>query len=151
MKTLHLPANIVWLMAALLPLSISPVIAQQPAKATVLAIAQDGTQLKAPALLQVGVHALEADTPKFLIGLKNQDGDWVTIRLKDRQGRNIHHPIFCYRKSLVATFDMSHVAEGTYLMEVASKRETYRYRIQVASKVVRSLDIKPTMLAKMKR
>jgi hypothetical protein len=118
---------------------------------TVIALSQDGTQVKAPSHLQVAVHPFQAAVPKLLIGLKNEAGGYVTIKLKDSLGKNIHRPIFCYRKALVVTFDMGQEEAGSYIVEVANKSERYRYHIQVGSKVVPSVEVKPTVLAKVKQ
>jgi hypothetical protein len=125
--------------------------AQGSNESTVIAISKNGTPVEGNSLLQVGVHPLEADVPKFLVGLENETGTYVTIRIKDSKGKNIHRPIFFYRKSLVATFDMSGAEEGTYVVEISNKNDVRKYYIQLESKVVRTVGIKPGVLANLKQ
>jgi hypothetical protein len=117
---------------------------------TVIAYAQDGTSFIAPARLRVNVCTMGTQFPKILIGLENNSKGYVTIRLKDSQGKNIHRPIFEYRKSRVVKFDMSHVENGLYIVEVANKHEHYRYQLEISSMFLRSIEVKPNVLAKLK-
>ncbi len=151
MKTIHTSASIFFTIFIMVLTGIGSARAQSSTESNVIAISHDGTKMKGNSLLQVGVHPLESEAPKFLVGLENEAGGYVTIRIKDSSGKNVHRPIFFYRKSLVATFDMSQAEEGTYLVEVANKDDVRKYYIQLQSKVVRTVDIKPGVLANLKR
>jgi hypothetical protein len=146
MKTQSTSAKTFFTFAFILTIGIFSVSAQNQ---SVMAVSQNGNSVESSSL-QIAIHALEAATPKFLIGLVNTGSEPVTIKLKDSEGKNIHKPIFFNSKSLAATFDMSHMQEGTYTIEVKSKSETYRYHIQLDNKVMRTVEINPTILAKVK-
>ena len=155
MKTNQNTKRIVFTLATMLLVGIGSISAQSTTdnlvtNQTVAVPSQDGTILKTPASLRVNVQPLNAAFPKFLLGLQNESKGYVTIRIKNARGRNIHRPIFCLGKSLVATFNMSGVEEGMYIVEVANKHEHYSHQIEIVSKVVRSVEVKPHVLARLK-
>ena len=147
MKTLSISAKTFFTLAFFMSVGIFSVSAQEQ---SVRAVYQENNSVKTYPHLQIAVHTLEAATPKFLIGLVNKGEESITIRIKDSGGKTIHKPIFFNRKSLAATFDMANIQEGTYTIEVASKRETYSYQIQLENKVIRTVEINPTMVARVK-
>jgi hypothetical protein len=150
MKTLSTSAQILFTFALILTIGIFSASAQNHSRHSVMAISQNDNTVKSSSFLQIAVHALEAASPKFLIGLVNTGSEPVTIRLKDSEGQTIYKPIFFHHKSLVATFDMANMQDGTYTIEVRSKSETYRYQVQLENKVMRTVEISPTIVAKVK-
>ena len=147
MKTQSICAKTFFIFAFIMGVGIFSARAQSQ---SVRAVSQESNRVNASSSFQVAVHALEAANPKFLIGLVNNGAESITIRLKDSGGKPVHKPIFFNRKSLAATFDMANIQEGTYTIEVASKRETYSYQIQLENKVIRTVEINPTMVARVK-
>jgi hypothetical protein len=151
MNTNHTSASVLFTIAIMVLVSLNSASAQSAEDQTVIAFSRDGTAFKAPARLRVTVHALTNSYLKFQVCLENNGGGYVTIRLKDGNGKNVHRPIFLYRKTLVANFDMRRAKEGTYIVEVATRSERYQYPVQISSKVVRSVEIKQNTLAKLKQ
>lgn len=46
---------------------------------------------------------------------------------------------------------MSQAEEGTYVVEVTNKDDVRKYYIQLESKVIRTVGLKPSVLANLKR
>lgn len=87
MKTIHTSA-IIFLTTLTIVLAFTGLArAQSSSESNVIAISQDGTKMKGNSLLQVGLHPLEAKAPKFLVGLENETGGYVNIRIKDSKGK----------------------------------------------------------------
>ena len=153
MKTTHTSTSLLCILAMIV-LGLTSASAQSTAaekqvpSQNVIAISQEGTSFRAPAQLQVGIHALQAASPKFLVGLKNEGEGYTKVTLKDSRGKTIHKPVFCFGKALVVTFDMSGVESGIYTVEVTNQSELYRYQLEIGCEVVPFLEIKPQILAK---
>ncbi|MDO1450017.1 hypothetical protein Q0590_27300 [Rhodocytophaga aerolata] len=115
-------------------------------EANVLAISKDGTSHKAPTSLRVAiVHSNDPLT--FKVCLENLSASYAMMVLKDEKGQMLVRKFVLNDKKAVTRFNMSKLTGGLYTIEVSNKTEKHSFQIKLLSTIVRSVEIKPGILA----
>jgi hypothetical protein len=119
-------------------------------EAAVIAISKSGICHRAPTSLKVAVIPC-LDLLKFKVSLENLSDGYVKVIMKDYKGNVILKRFKFDEKKAVMNLDMSKLEEGTYTVEVANQSEQHSYKITLGKKEVRTLEIKPGILATLPR
>jgi c-di-GMP-binding flagellar brake protein YcgR len=119
-------------------------------EAAVIAISKDGISHRAPTSLKVAVIPC-TDPLKFKVSLENLSDGYVKVMMRDNVGNVILKRFKFEEKKAVMNLDMSKLEEGTYTVEVANESEQHSYKIVLGKKEVRTLEIKPGILATLPR
>ncbi len=115
-------------------------------EASVLAISKEGNSYKAPTSLRVAiVHSNDPLT--FKVCLENLSTSYAVMVLKDEKGNMLAREFIVDEKKAVTRFNMSKLTAGIYTIEVSNKAEKHSYQIALMNTVVRTVEIKPGILA----
>ena len=90
--------------------------------------------------LAVAVFQVE-NTLKFRLHFENYAGDKVKITIRNSADKVVYEETVKNSKTYIRKFDLSSMADDTYIFEVASKHQSYTKEISLQTLSARSLQI----------
>jgi hypothetical protein len=75
--------------------------------------------------------------------MENSHPSYAEITLRDAKGHKLYSRRIYDAPKYVSYFDMSRLEEGLYIVEVVNKVDKHRYEVEVGSKVLQTLAVKP--------